>query len=259
MKQAQPCRAVTGETASQAVQIWQLSADWCSEAENAHQMSIALERPKAWPKNISWKTSAAVIALPLPADCEVTPSPRCQLKADKQICEPTCSRAPRAHRESWGSSPLCPERNEGSWRAVLPRDEDTAVWLTLGTGCSAKWGTRFSVISPILRPSCNSERSCCLFGSGGYRLFKVLPCLLREQTYEVSRAFIWCRFFLPWKMGNSLLICTPQKLAGITDFLAQKSTSELTMNTVKKDFSWLFFQRNAHCHFPCWCLPLCTL
>lgn len=117
----------------------------------------------------------------------------------------------------------------------------TAVWLTLGTGCSSEWGTRFSVIFPSLSALLQLRKELLPFWIRWLQT-KVSLCLLTEQTYEVSQVFIWCLSFLPWKMGNSLLVCTPQKLIGATNFLTLKSTSDLTTNAVLKRriFSWLF-------------------
>lgn len=61
-------------------------------------------------------------------------------------------------------------------------------------------------------------------------------CLSREQTDEVSQAFIWCLSFLPWKMGNALSLCIPQKLIGATRFLADLKTNAVPQRSY---FSWL--------------------
>lgn len=136
---------------------------------------------------------------------------------------PPAAKPPEHTGRAGGSKPLCPERYEGSWGAVLQRVEGHLQLPTQQSG--SHWaqavlqsGVPGSVPSPQFFSPPSTQH---LFGLGDYRPFKVLLCLFREQTYEVSQVFIWCLSFLPWKMVYPLLICTPQKLIGATNFLTQ--------------------------------------
>lgn len=222
---------VTGETASQAVQIWQISADWTAARLKIYtRWGSALEPLKTWPRSIPWKTPAAVRALPSLADREVTSSYAADGRTDgRRPRKPVSPKAAKPHSAEGGlegRSTLCP---------AAGRISACCSGTQLGSCASEGWGTP-SCCHPsspahpghVLFCRARYEARCHRPGfpallQPGEELLPFWPrrpetiqglaglCLFREQTDEIlSQVFVWCLSPLPQKMGNALFPCAPQ-------------------------------------------------